>query len=46
MMSLVLVGSPDLIVTWGPVDNGSGDDVTYKLKTEVSIYPCLPVAMY
>ena len=40
MMSLVPVGSPDLIVTWGPVDVGSGainESITYELKTEVSI---------
>ena len=41
MMSLVPVGSHDLIVTWGPVDVGSGDIndtiITYELKTEVSI---------
>ena len=42
-MSLVPVGSCDLIVTWGPVDDigsGSGDDhvmTTYELRTEVSI---------
>ena len=41
MMSLVPVGSPDRIVTWGPVDIGSGDiinvnSLTYELKTEVS----------
>ena len=40
MMSLVPVGSPDLIVTWGPVDVGRGDIndtiITYELKTEVS----------
>ena len=39
MMSLVPVGSPDLIVTWGPVDVGTGaidDTTTYELKTEVS----------
>lgn len=40
MMSLVPVGSHDLIVTWGPVDVGSGDIndtiITYELKTEVS----------
>ena len=39
-MSLVPVGSPDRIVTWGPVDIGSGDiinvnSITYELKTEV-----------
>ena len=38
MMSLVPVGSPDLIVTWGPVNVGSRaiDDTTYVLKAEVS----------
>ena len=44
MMSLVPVASPDLIVTWGPVDVGSGDinvTTTYELKTEVSAYQCL-----
>ena len=47
LMSLVPVGSCDLIVTWGPVDvgSGSGDDnmmTTYEFRTEVSIStPCL-----
>ena len=39
MISLVPVGSPDLIVTWGPVDVSSAaidDTTTYELKTEVS----------
>ena len=45
MMSLVPVGSPDLIVTWAPVDVGSGDIINvnttiYQLQTEVS--PHLP----
>ena len=47
-MSLVPVGSPDRIVTWGPVDIGSGDIINvnstpYELKTEVSPHtPSLP----
>ena len=42
MVSLVSVASPELIVTWGPVDIGSGysgdNDVPimHELKTEVS----------
>ena len=46
-MSLVPVGSPELIVTWGPVDIGSGDiinvnSVSHELKTEVSPHPLPP----
>ena len=45
MVSLVSVASPELIVTWRPVDVGSeysGDNdvpIMYELKTEVSTYP-------
>lgn len=48
MMSLVPVGSPNLIVTWGPVYVGSSEygdinmKTTYELKTEVSNYPYYP----
>ena len=44
MISLVSVASPELIVTWGPVEAGSGyngdDDapITYELKTKVSTF--------
>ena len=49
-MSLVPVGSPDRIVTWGPVDIGSGDiinvnSITYELKTEVSPQPLPPYTL-
>ena len=44
MISLVSVASPELIVTWAPVDVGSGYSgdidapIMYELKTEVNTF--------
>ena len=41
VMSLIPAAAPDHVITWGRINEGSGEELIYELKMEVCICLCM-----